>query len=132
MQPYSPIVLLDRIWLTARSGHTPVSIAKVHLLIPPNIMTALKELSGSIISTGKLARHPQTIDGCQQCRNFVIWGPGANIHYGAPFFSTKRSTGLLFCSTGIIAFLWGFLTTPCYRNISIESFDILQHSKELQ
>ena len=68
----------------------------------------------------------------KQCRNFVIWGPGANIHYGAPFFSTKRSTGPLFAVQESLRFFGGFSTTPCYRNISIESFDILQHSKELQ
>ena len=71
MQSYSPIVLLGRNWLTARSDHTLVSIAKVHLLIPPYIMTALKELSGSIISTGKLVRHPQTIDRCQYANPLV-------------------------------------------------------------
>ena len=65
MQSYNPIVLLGKNWLTARLDHTLVSKAKVHLLIPPYIMTALKKLSGSIISTRKLARHPQTIDGCQ-------------------------------------------------------------------
>ena len=43
-----------------------------------------------------------------QCRNFVIWGPGANIHYGAPFFSTKRSTGLLFTVQGSSRFFGVF------------------------
>ena len=43
-----------------------------------------------------------------QCRNFVIWGPGANIHYGAPFFSTKRSTGLLFTVQGSLRFFGVF------------------------
>ena len=36
------------------------------------------------------------VDSANQSRKFVIWGPNANIHYGAPFFSTKRSIGLLF------------------------------------
>ena len=49
-----------------------------------------------------------------------------------PHFLYKTFNWATFCSTGIIAFLWGFSTTSCYRNILIESFDILQHSKELQ
>ena len=67
----------------------------------------------------------------RQCRNFVIWGPVQTSIMG-PHFLVQNVQLATFYSTGIIAFLWGFSTTPCYRNISIESFDIFQHSKELQ
>ena len=50
-----------------------------------------------------------------QSRNFVIWGPGANIHYGAPFFNTKRSTGLL------------FTVQESLRFFGVFRIDILQH-----
>ena len=46
--------------------------------------------------------------GRTQCRSHAIWDPGANIHYGAPFFSTKRSTGLLFTVQGSLRFFWVF------------------------
>ena len=52
-----------------------------------------------------------------QCRNFVIWGPGANIHYGVPFFSTKRSTGLLFTVQESLRFFGVFR-----RLLAIETF----------
>ena len=43
------------------SGHTPVSISKVHLLILLYITIILKELSGNIISIRNLVRHPRII-----------------------------------------------------------------------
>ena len=57
----------------------------------------------------------------RQSRNFVIWGPGANIDYGAPFFSTKRSTGLLFTVQGSLRFFGVF------RRLRAIEIDILQH-----
>ena len=57
------------------------------------------------------------VNNLHQSRNFVIWGPGANIHYGAPFFSTK----LLFTVQESLRFFGVF------RRLCAMEIDILQH-----